>query len=49
VERHTLTKDGKTRFNHPVGSHDDTFWATALAVSATTEAKTAGIGAFRFG
>lgn len=47
MERHTLTKDGKTGFNHPVGSHDDTFWATVLAVSTTTETKTADIGVFK--
>ncbi|MBT0159383.1 hypothetical protein G4O51_05295 [Candidatus Bathyarchaeota archaeon A05DMB-2] len=35
TERYELTKDGKTRFNHPEGTHDDQFWALALAVYAT--------------
>jgi phage FluMu gp28-like protein len=33
VERFQLRKDGGIAFNHPRGTHDDTFWATALAVS----------------
>ena len=35
TERYELTKDGKTRFNHPPGTHDDRFWALALAAYAT--------------
>jgi hypothetical protein len=35
IERYELTKDGKTRFSHPQGTHDDRFWALALAVYAT--------------
>ncbi|MCW4046118.1 MAG: terminase family protein [Candidatus Bathyarchaeota archaeon] len=35
TERYELTKDGKTRFNHPEGTHDDQFWALALAAYAT--------------
>jgi phage FluMu gp28-like protein len=35
TERYELTKDGKTRFNHPEGTHDDRFWALALAAYAT--------------
>jgi len=35
VERYELTKTGKIRFTHPEGSHDDRFWATALATYAT--------------
>ena len=35
TERYELTKDGKTRFNHPQGTHDDQFWALALATYAT--------------
>ena len=34
LERYELTKDGKTRFNHPPGTHDDRFWALALATYA---------------
>ena len=32
VERYELSKDGKIRFSHPEGTHDDRFWALALAV-----------------
>jgi len=35
VERYELTKTGKIGFSHPEGSHDDRFWATALAAYAT--------------
>jgi phage FluMu gp28-like protein len=40
TERYELTKDGKTRFNHPPGTHDDRFWALALAVYATRTQQT---------
>jgi len=33
VERFELRKDGTIIFYHPRGMHDDTFWATCLAVS----------------
>jgi phage FluMu gp28-like protein len=36
VERYELTKTGRIKFTHPEGSHDDRFWATALAVYACT-------------
>jgi len=36
IERYELTKTGKIGFSHPEGSHDDRFWATALAVYAFT-------------
>jgi phage FluMu gp28-like protein len=32
VERFELRKDGSIAFNHPQGQHDDTFWATCLAL-----------------
>jgi phage FluMu gp28-like protein len=32
VERYELGKTGKLLFNHPEGTHDDRFWALALAV-----------------
>jgi len=32
VERYELTKAGRIRFRHPPGTHDDRFWAIALAV-----------------
>ena len=37
VERYELRKDGAIGFSHPNGTHDDVFWATALAVFATVE------------
>jgi len=35
VERFEVTRDGRLRFSHPAGTHDDTLWALALAVYAT--------------
>ncbi|MFB3887971.1 MAG: terminase large subunit domain-containing protein [Candidatus Bathyarchaeia archaeon] len=35
IEHYELTKDGKTRFNHPPATHDDRFWALAMAAYAT--------------
>jgi phage FluMu gp28-like protein len=35
VERFELTKSGQIHFSHPSGTHDDRFWAFALAVYAT--------------
>jgi len=32
VERFELRKDGSIAFSHPQGQHDDTFWASALAI-----------------
>jgi len=37
VERFELRKDGSIAFNHPQGTHDDGWWATALALYATVE------------
>ena len=37
VERFALRKDGGLAFSHPQGTHDDVFWATALAAFATCE------------
>ena len=37
VERFELRKDGGIAFSHPQGTHDDVFWATALALYATVE------------
>ncbi len=39
VERFELRKDGSIGFNHPQGTHDDCWWATALALYATVEMK----------
>jgi hypothetical protein len=38
VERFELGKTGKILFNHPEGTHDDRFWALALAVTAAEQA-----------
>ena len=38
VERYELGKTGKILFNHPDGTHDDRFWAVALAVLAAEQA-----------
>jgi phage FluMu gp28-like protein len=40
TERYELTKEGKTKFNHPEGTHDDRFWSLALACYATREENT---------
>ncbi len=37
VERYELRKDGTQGFSHPNGTHDDVFWATALALYASVE------------
>ncbi|MCJ7470918.1 terminase family protein [Candidatus Bathyarchaeota archaeon] len=37
VERFELRKDGSIALNHPSGTHDDCFWACALALFATVE------------
>ena len=34
VEKYELTKTGKISFSHPEGTHDDRFWALALAIYA---------------
>jgi len=39
VERYELSKSGKLLFNHPQGTHDDRFWAAALAVYAAEHAE----------
>ena len=39
VERYELGKTGKLLFNHPQGTHDDRFWALALAVYAAEQAQ----------
>jgi hypothetical protein len=38
TERYELGKTGKLLFNHPEGTHDDRFWALALAVYAAEQA-----------
>jgi phage FluMu gp28-like protein len=36
TETYTLTKTGGVALEHPAGTHDDLFWALALAVFAAT-------------
>jgi len=48
-ERFQLSKDGTFAFSHPTGTHDDTFWATALAVSAVTKEKSLDLDTVRLG
>jgi len=38
VEKYELTKTGKIAFSHPEGTHDDRFWALALAAYAAEQA-----------
>jgi len=49
VERFELRKDGAIAMNHPQSTHDDVFWATALALYATVEMKPVDLEAFVFG
>jgi hypothetical protein len=35
LEQFELSKDGKIRLSHPVGTHDDRFWALALGAYAS--------------
>lgn len=37
IEQYELTKTGKIAFSHMSGTHDDRFWALALAVYAATK------------
>jgi len=46
LERFELTRDGRVRFMHPEGAHDDIFWAICLAVFAS-RASPLGAGAAR--
>jgi len=39
TERFKLTKTGRIRFSHPPGTHDDRFWALALATYAAIRKK----------
>ncbi|HLN88928.1 MAG TPA: terminase family protein [Candidatus Binatia bacterium] len=49
VERFALRKDGGLAFSHPQGTHDDVFWACALAVYATVAMETFDPEAAHFG
>ena len=48
-ERFQLNKDGTFAFSHPTGTHDDTFWATALAVSGVTRSQPFDLETVRLG
>ena len=45
VEQFEITKDGHFKFSHPQGTHDDLFWALALAVYASVQTPLPGKGA----
>jgi phage FluMu gp28-like protein len=49
VERFALRKDGGLAFSHTQASHDDVFWASALAVYSTVEMKAFDLEALKFG
>jgi len=40
IERYEFTKTGRISFSHPEGTHDDQFWALALAIYAAEQEKT---------
>jgi len=37
IEKFEITKEGRIKFNHPAGTHDDMLWAFAFAVYATKD------------
>jgi len=37
TQRYTLTKTGRIALDHPPGTHDDRFWALALAAHAAEQ------------
>jgi phage FluMu gp28-like protein len=39
IEQYELTKTGKITYSHPEGTHDDRFWALALAIYASEQSK----------
>jgi hypothetical protein len=49
VEKYELRKDGTIMLSHPNGTHDDCFWAIALAVYGTVEMKPLDLEAFKLG
>ena len=49
LERFALRKDGGLAFSHPQGTHDDVFWASALAVYATVKMTVFDMEALHFG
>jgi len=49
IERFELRRDGAISYSHPHGTHDDVWWAIALAVYATVEMKKFDLEGFVFG
>jgi phage FluMu gp28-like protein len=43
IEKFELAPSGHIKFSHPESTHDDVFWAVALAVYAAVQSKTRGI------
>jgi len=43
IERFEITKAGRIRFSHPKGTHDDRFWAVALAAYAARRKPLTGL------
>jgi len=39
TEKYTLTKTGRITYSHQEGTHDDRFWALALAIYASEQSK----------
>jgi len=48
LERFELSKSGRILFSHPEGTHDDRFWASALACAATRHEAEGKADAFIF-
>ncbi len=46
IERYQLTKTGHIQYSHPQGSHDDLFWAIALAAHAASQAPAGEVDGF---
>jgi phage FluMu gp28-like protein len=49
IERFDLRNDGAIGYSHPNGTHDDVFWAIALAVFATVEMQAFDLETVKFG
>ncbi len=44
LERYELTKEGKIKLFHPLGTHDDRFWAVAMAAYAARKPPSPAFG-----
>jgi phage FluMu gp28-like protein len=49
IERYEQRKDGTMGYFHPMGTHDDIFWAIALATYATVDMQPFEIDTLKFG